>query len=546
MQIDDPLYKAFLEQVQELENFRMTYASTHPHVPMDRDDPDVKRMIEAMAFFSARTHRAGMNNIVSSQLRIFQQCFPYLLLPLPAMGMLKARLTGQFAETIELPKGCEFEFSTQGGDTAIFLTLFSLRILPLFIASVNMPYTPGKGFRLLVQLNTPYSRNEDIGNIRIHINHLNNYKASLQVFHTLKQFIKKTSIVFDEKVSETTRGIPCNISFGPQTDEDENKWLNPILRERFFFHFPMQELYLNIHCPDPPRNWSQITICFDLDIKWPRNLILSREIFHLYSIPVMNLKKGMAQPVLCDGTREEYPILYPDPEKGFQIQDLAGVYIVENQGMVPLRPGILSGGSGSYEILQKTDLKTGTREHRLLLNMPEAFEKAKTIAVNAMWLQPGFSRNIDQQIKVLPYGRTLSGLEWETLGRVVSHSDNRFGADRENFLNLFILKNKPDMTLDDLFSILRSMGNVLANEFKDVLNLLTDMRVEHAPPKKSEGTGKLRRIYYLKFAKLDPTFMPLVETFKEHVEKVLDGWLPETMIELKIEVLENKIAEVKT
>ena len=541
MQIDDPLYKSFLEQIQEFENFRMTYASMHPHVPIDRDDPDVKRMIEAMAFFSARTHRAGMNNIVSSQLRIFQQCFPYLLIPLPAMAMLKPRLTGQFAETIEIPKGCEFTFSTQEGETALFLTLFSIRILPLFLTRADMRYTMGKGFRLLLQLNAPYARNENIGQICLHINHLNNYKASLQVFHTLKQYIKKTSVVFNEKVGETTRGIPCDISFGPQIDKNENKWLNPILKERFFFHFPIQELYLNINCPDPPRNWNQITICFDLDIKWPRNLILSKELFHMYSVPVINLKKEMAHPVLCDGTKEEYPILYPDPEKKFQIQDLAGVYSVENQGMLPLRPGIIAGGSESYEIVQKTDLKTGIREHCLLLNMPEAFEKPKTIAVDAAWFQPGFSKNIDQQIKVLPYGRTLSGLEWETLGQIVSHSDNRFGADKENFLNLFILKNKPDLTLNDLFSILRSMGNVLQNEFKDVLNLLTGMRVQHAPAKKSEDTGTLRRIYYLKFAKLDPGFMPLVETFIDHIEKILDGWLPEIMIEVKIEVPEKSV-----
>ncbi|QTA81206.1 Type VI secretion system, TssF-like [Desulfonema limicola] len=539
MQIDDPLYKAFLEQVQELENFRMTYASVHPHVPMDRDDPDVKRMIEAMAFFSARTHRAGMNNIVSSQLRIFQQCFPYLLLPLPSMGMLKARLTGRFAEAVDIPKGCEFTFSTQDGKTALFLTLFSIRILPLFLTRAEMPYTPGKGFRLLLQLNAPYSRNEDIGKISFHINHLNNYKASLQVFHTLKQYIRKTSIVFDEKFSETKPGIPCSISFGPHEDQENIKSQNPVLKERFFFHFPMQELYLNIDCPAPPRNWSQIIICFDLDIKWPRNLILSKEVFHLYSIPVMNLKKEAAQPVLCDGTREEYPVFYSNPEKGFQIQELAGVYTVENQGMIPLRPGILSGGNNSYEIIQKTDLKTGIREHRLLLNMPEAFEKPKTIAVDAMWFQPEFSKNTNQQLNVQPYGRTLGGLEWETLGRIVPHNDNRFGADRENFLNLFILKNKPDLTLDDLFSILRAMGNVLQNEFKDVINLLTDMRVEHAPPKKNERAGSLRRVYYLKFAKLDPSFMPLVETFIIHVEKVLDGWLPETAVEIRIEVLEK-------
>ena len=53
MEMDEKLYRAFLEQMYELETFRMEYASRHPSAPLDRDDPDVKRLVEALAFFSA-------------------------------------------------------------------------------------------------------------------------------------------------------------------------------------------------------------------------------------------------------------------------------------------------------------------------------------------------------------------------------------------------------------------------------------------------------------------------------------------------------------
>ena len=100
MKPDDSLYKAFLEHMHELENFCMSYAAMHPTIPLDRDDPDVRRLTEAMAYFAARTHMAGIRNIADFRRRIFQQFFPYLLTPLPAMGLARARLTGQFTETV--------------------------------------------------------------------------------------------------------------------------------------------------------------------------------------------------------------------------------------------------------------------------------------------------------------------------------------------------------------------------------------------------------------------------------------------------------------
>ena len=54
MKSDDNLYKLFLEHMHELENFRMSYAAMHPATPLDREDPDVRRLTEAMAYFCRR------------------------------------------------------------------------------------------------------------------------------------------------------------------------------------------------------------------------------------------------------------------------------------------------------------------------------------------------------------------------------------------------------------------------------------------------------------------------------------------------------------
>ena len=51
MRYRDSLYEAFLEEMHELEDFRISHATEHPGVPLDRDDPDVRRLVEALAFF---------------------------------------------------------------------------------------------------------------------------------------------------------------------------------------------------------------------------------------------------------------------------------------------------------------------------------------------------------------------------------------------------------------------------------------------------------------------------------------------------------------
>ena len=105
MQLDDTLYKAFLEELQELEKFRMSYTALHPAAPLDREDQDVRRLIEALAVFSTRTRQAGQRTLARGTMRLFQQHFSYLLNPVPAVAMLRAVPDARFVDATELPRG---------------------------------------------------------------------------------------------------------------------------------------------------------------------------------------------------------------------------------------------------------------------------------------------------------------------------------------------------------------------------------------------------------------------------------------------------------
>jgi type VI secretion system protein ImpG len=537
MKTDDNLYKLFLEHMHELENFRMSYAAMHPATPLDREDPDVRRLTEAMAYFAARTHMAGIRNIVDFRRRIFQQFFSYLLTPLPAMGIIRPKLTGQFSEPVSLPKGSEIALSSETKGSAMFRTLHDLRILPISLVEVKMLLLPNRGFRVLLSLRAPYSRSDDIGHLRFHINHLDDYQASLRVIHGLKKHMRKASVVFDEKVSEDSRGTPCELSFGAPPDMDEEEWPHPLQKERFFFHFPHQELFLTVQLPSQVRNWREFTIFFDLDSQWPRSMMLNQDVFQLFAVPIVNLNRAMAQPVASNGTRERYAIRHPEAEYKFHLHSVKGVYRVKDNSMVPMRAGILSGGSGSYEIEESVD-STGLRRNWLALHFPEAFQEPQTIAIDALWMQPWFSEALGERLQADTFGRNIVGLNWELVGNIVPHAVNTFQAEMEGFLHLLTLRNKSALNLDDLQGMLQTLGSVHQGQFKRAYDLLTEVKVVEAPLNKSGTPGMVKLVYHLHFRDFDASLMALVETFAAHVKNILDSWISEATVEVKVVVPE--------
>ena len=537
MKPDDILYKIFLEHMHELENFRMSYATMHPATPLDRDDPDVRRLTEAMAYFAARTHAAGLRNIADFRRRIFQQFFPYLLTPLPAMGMARAKLTGQFTEPVMLPKGTEMAVSSETKGTAMFRTTCELRLLPISVTEMKMLLLPNRGYRIVLALSAPYERNEDIGYLRFHINHLDDFQVSLRVLHSLEKHLRKASVVFDENVTEETRGAGCEVTFGAVQDGEDEELPHPLQKERLFFHFPHQELFLTVRIGSQPRNWSKFAICFDLDSQWPRSLVLNEDVFQLFTVPIVNLNPGMAQPIICDGTQERYSIRHPEPEYNFDLHSVAGVFQVQDGSMVPMRAGILSGGSGSYE-LEETVEPTGVKRHWLSLHFPGAFEEPKTIAIDARWMQAGFSEALREWLQVAPYTRSIVGLEWELVGEIMGHAENTFQKEMEGFLHLLTLKNKTTLNIDDLLGMLQILGSVHQGHFKRAFDLLSEVRVKESPFNKGGVPGMMKHVYYLRFRDFDASYLPLVETFTAKVGRILDAWISEGTVEVQMEVSE--------
>ena len=227
----------------------------------------------------------------------------------------------------------------------------------------------------------------------------------------------------------------------------------------------------------------------------------------------------MAQPILCEGLEERYPLRYPDPQPQFSLHSVLQVAQLEEEGPVSLKPGILTSGSGSYEI-ESFPSESGARLSWLLLNMPEAFAVPKTIATDALWYQPWFSETaLSSQLEANLYDRHIEGVTWDIVGEIQSHAENPLREDMDGMLQILALQKKTFLTLDELRCVLKALGTLKKSQFHDLVELLVKLNVEVLPNNKI--SGGFIYAYQVQFKEFDPSYQPRVEIFLKKIVQLL-------------------------
>jgi type VI secretion system protein ImpG len=527
-------YRVFLEEMRDLAEFRRQYAYEHPAAGLEGEDPDVKRIVEALAFFGARTRMALTRSLDAANRRLYQQFFAFLLTPLPAMAMLQAKPIGTLTEVLELPAGTEFGMQPEKGGLVMFCTKRSLRILPMDLESVQQELQPNNGVRLLLTFRSNYLLNEQPETLSLHINYLNDLTLSLKVVHFFERCLKNAEVQFGTYDPQRPCA-PCAFSFGsPAADPAADEWLHPMELEREYFHFPQQELYLHLEIPEAPRNWQYFTLALDCDQAWPRQLRFNRHIFHLFTVPLVNTQRAMAQPLLCDGAQERFMLRHPEPQLGFCLQKVLGVYEVGEAGMSPLLPGVLAGGNGSYEIEQGPAQEGGGHLYGLLPHFPAAFAQARTLVIDALWQQPWYDQILHNGFSLHLFRRQIQGVQWELTDTVTPHAENAQIDAVSRYLHLLTLMHKTAFSCQNTRDLLLALGSVSSSRFKNVFNHLVDLRLEEQPW--GEG-GQTKQTYVLQFKPQAEGGSELIAPFVRHVGRVLDLWLNNAQVEASWEIL---------
>ncbi len=536
----DEVQRAFLEELQALETLRVTYTSINTAASIEREDPEVRRLLEAMALLSARSRVASQRNLLATQRRLFQQYFSFLLTPCPAMGLLQLEPTNQLADQVVLPRGTEVAVTAASGARALFLTQRPLKVLPMKLESCDTLLRPGAGLRVVLGFRAPFARNDELEVLPLHINHLDDYAASLTVMERLRTHLERAFVVFDEKVTEDSDGAACAVTFGDQPDDPNapEELEHPLQRVRSFFHFPRRDLFMNVHVATTPRGWRRFSIVLDLDGEWPRGLRLSRDMFQPFTVPIANLRRGPAEPFEFEGLTSRHRVRHTNPNERWALHSVLGVYTVEKKGLQPVRPGIIVAGTGSYE-LERTVDEDG-EAHWVRLRFPEAFTAPRPIAIEAVWLQPRFSDHVGERLQARLQTRAAPGLKVELRGAITPHAPNPLGDDFEAMLQLLALRGKAHgLTREELDAVLDGLGVLHEGSFAALMEHLGELTVETLPEPRELGGGR-RHVYRFKLREFDASLGPLVRTGLTQVAATLRAWTADARVTVEARPTEGR------
>lgn len=524
---EETFEQSLLNELQAIDSFRRRYVGEQPAARIEAQDPDVQRLIEVLAFSAVRTRQALRNNLRHTWRRLLGSYFEPLLSPLPAMALVEAQVTARMSESAFLPAGTEVQAAAADGFVGCFQTLADLRIVPMTLERCETLRAP-QGLRLVLTFQSRLPRPDSVGVLRLGMHYLDDYLAALTVFQQLKAHLRRAFVLYDAPVHEGADGPTCQVEFGPTYDEpytaDER---NPLSAVRSFFHFPEQELLIQVAVPPAPRPWTRLSICLDMAPDWPRRPAPFRELFRPFVVPVRNIRRAPAQPILCDGTQDSYPISFVHADASYRLHSVDGVYRITADGLVPIPLATLYNAAPSYEIEQRPRPGPASAEPEetpaLLLRMPRALIDPVQILVEGQWHQPNLAQHLTGALSITLPDRSLLGGDLALVGPVRFGLQPKLGRDAAALLRLLSLKMKAVLDLDELRALLMLLESADQGPFRGFLARVRELAVEVAPDETLRGAG-IRHIYHLLVPSPHSEEIPLWDIFCFQLQRLLDAW----------------------
>ncbi len=527
MWVDEKIYQAYLEELQQLEKFKASHIAMYGETPLDSEDPNTKRLIEALAFFGARARLHGVNQITQIHERLFRQYFPYLVNPLPAFGMLQITPSIRYPERVTLPAGSELIFKTSNQLKASFQTLESLDVFPLFQKNFSFERHEAAGWRCLIEYNSLHVSTEELGSMRFYINHLNSFFSSLRVLFAVQHTFVKAQVFYDPTDIHREEGLECGVEFGPAI-HDRSIFFHEIEQVRSLLHFPQQELFLKFSIPPCRKRWKKIVFCLDFNEKWPDSIRLSADSFLPFIVPIANFKKAHADPIICDGTKNVYPLLHPEPIYQFELHTVLSVAKILSNGLKPLKPGILGKMGESFEV--------DYFNKELLLDLPDAFQSPATLAVEALWTQPWFSDYMNVELELQFKEAQTFGLGVRLLGSLHRH-EQTVEEDPNFLIRLLSLKNQNYLQLNEILFIVNAMKKLSGSFFDQVPDWILELKTRQRMDQKNFGSV-IEYEFFLKDWNGQKWEVALL--FFKYVNDMLNSWLPHFDIETIVHFPQSK------
>lgn len=296
--------------------------------PGESTDPHIERLIESVAFLSARVHLDLDNEFPQIATALLESLYPSLVSPVPSMSIAHFQVDptqGKITSGKEFARHTPLYARADNGLHCRFRTAYPVTLWPLEIADAGFTTAdaydflggdPRIGSVLRLRLNclggAKFSE-LDVSSLRLHLH--GEWMEVLPVYEMLVSGLRGVFVVGgDGKQRRLPEGSLKEVGFG--ADEDvlpRPPHAHPaygLLQE--YFAFPRKFLFFDLLNLGASRgNYNSIEVLFLLGDTRPRGISVSRETFKLGCTPIVNLFRKTSEPLRVDNRRYEYRLV-PD------------------------------------------------------------------------------------------------------------------------------------------------------------------------------------------------------------------------------------------
>ncbi len=296
--------------------------------PGQSADPHVERLIEAVAFLSARVHLDLDNEFPQISTALLESLYPSLVSPLPSMSVAHFQVDptqGKLTSGFEIPRETALYAKAGGNVQCRFRTCYPLTLWPIEVTEAGFAGADAYDFlhdhpegasvlrvRLECLGEVDFAELE-IDRLRLHLH--GEWMEVMPVYELLVSSLRAVYVLPAQGEPKKLREDAFQeVGFGA----DEAVLPRPghvhpayqLLQE--YFAFPRKFLFFDVQNLEVARGpHRSMDLLFLLDQPRPRGQTIDRDTFRLGCTPIINLFRKTSEPLRIDRRRYEYRLV-PD------------------------------------------------------------------------------------------------------------------------------------------------------------------------------------------------------------------------------------------
>lgn len=316
--------KYFQDELGYLRELGREFSNAHPALaPMLADrgaDPDVERLLEGVAFLTARIRQKLDDEIPEVIVALSELLFPHLVRPLPCATILELKpLPGALRENRTIARGSEFASIPVDGTPCRFRSCFDVEMVPWTIRDVRLELLPGNRQELRVVFDVPKGLPlAQFAPERLRLHVTGDVRTTLGLLMHIASHLEDVAVGLDSPLPDQRRQASIGKNAIELAGYEDYEALLPFGRTAFpglrmveeYYVLPAKFAFFDVcglaAAGALGEELESFTLVLRFDTPLTRMPDLTRESLRLHCVPVVNLFETSAEPIRLEAGREKF------------------------------------------------------------------------------------------------------------------------------------------------------------------------------------------------------------------------------------------------